>query len=73
MAIQIPEGFTAHLGGECPCPGQAADVMFFDGHISEACPQMPKADGWNWLHHDPVHPADIAAYRVVPAPITVEE
>lgn len=68
MAIQIPEGFTAHHGGECPCPGKPADVMFFDGRIINACVQMKNASGWSWSHHDPIHAADIAAYRIARCP-----
>lgn len=60
----IPEGFTPFDGNECPCPGQPADVMFRDGHVSRACVQMPKADGWHWGRTR--HPkGEISAYRVV--------
>lgn len=67
MSIQIPEGFTAHQSTECPCPCQAADVMFEDGHISRACVQMPKADGWFW-GHSTTPTANIVAYRVIENP-----
>jgi hypothetical protein len=65
QTIEIPAGFTRWDGEEnkCPCPGKAADVMFRDGHISAACVQMPKADGWNWKHSGH-RTGDIVAYRI---------
>lgn len=61
----LPDGWTSWKGetGECPCPGQPVDVMFEDGHVSMACVQMPRADGWYWRHSkNPA--ASIIAYRI---------
>lgn len=69
LTIEIPEGFVRWDGkkDECPCPGQPADVMFADGHISKACVQMRKADGWCW-NHSGHRRGDIVAYRVITNP-----
>lgn len=69
QTIEIPEGFTRWHGekDECPCPGQPADVMFRDGHISKACVQMRNASGWNWKHSGH-RTGDIVAYRVIENP-----
>lgn len=67
LAPELPEGFIAWNGGECPVPGETVEWINAKGHRYVF--RASDVAGWDW--HDPRTPSKyqwrIVGYRVFPA------
>ena len=62
--VEIPEGFTAWPGGECPVDDEAkVDIVLRNGWRNPK--DLARADCWVWIWDAPISSGDIIAYRVV--------
>lgn len=64
VAVPDVDGWIAWAGGDCPlAEGTVYDAQYRDGDIQREAAMGPGDSTW----HNTGHPAEIIAYRVVPA------